>query len=226
MNIAQLPEYIEKVRSARELAAGLPDGKAFPVYMGFECEWFPAYESWYRDYLRGELGAEFLVYGAHWVDYEGEFWYIPELPEKKILARYVDLTVRGLGSGLYDLFAHPDIFLAGFTRMDAEIREACKTIIDAAIAADMPMEINGLGLQKTMVRGDHGMRPPYPVREFWEMAAAAGATIVCNSDAHRPQDVIASTRKAYDFARAAGIEPVDTAEALGFAGSLKKKIAG
>ena len=70
------------------------------------------------------------------------------------------------------------------------------------------------------------MRPPYPVREFWEMAADAGATIVCNSDAHRPQDVIASTKKAYEFARTAGIEPVDTAEALGFAGSPQKKDCG
>lgn len=217
MTVAQLPEYAALVGEARAKAAGLGDGKAFPVYFGFECEWYPAWESWYRDFLRAETGAEYLVYGPHWVNDRGEFWYVAEVSDRRLLARYADLTVEGIRSGLYDCVAHPDLFLAGFLRMDDEVRSVCRAIIDAAVGMDLPMEINGLGLQRPLVRGDSGLRHPYPVREFWEMAAVSGARIICNSDAHRSEDVISSCRDAYAFAAEMGIEPVDTAAALGFA---------
>jgi histidinol-phosphatase (PHP family) len=216
MSVAQVPEYRRLVDEARAVAAALPSDKTFPVFFGFECEWYPAYESWYRDYLRAEVGAEYLVYGSHWIQDAGDFWYIPDYAKPELLRRYVDLTVSGIRSGLYDLFAHPDILLAGYTKLDADVRAACRDIIDAAVSADMPMEINGLGLQKTRVRGDEGMRFPYPVREFWEMAAEAGARIVCNSDAHRSEDVIAGTRRATAFAEKIGVATIDTATALGF----------
>lgn len=209
MAVSDMPRYIEMINEAREIAP-------FPLFWGFECEWYPAYESWYRDYLRAEVGAEYIVYGSHWVNDNGEFWYIPDIPEKRLLRRYVDLTVQGLESGLYDLFAHPDIFLAGFIEMDAELRDACVEIIDTAIAADLPMEINGLGLHKAKVPGPSGLRAPYPVREFWEMAASRGARIVCNSDAHRPRDVIENARNALEFAERIGIKTIDTVEALSF----------
>jgi Histidinol phosphatase and related hydrolases of the PHP family len=209
MAVSELPEY-------RSLVDEVKASSPFPVYFGFECEWHPGFESWYRDEIRGAAGAEFLVYGSHWIGDAGELWYIPEYAKPELLARYVDLTVSGIRSGLYDLFAHPDIFLAGYTRLDADTRAACRDIISASVGMDLPMEINGLGLSRTKIMGDNGLRSPYPVREFWEMAAAAGARIVCNSDAHRPQDVIASARRAWSFAEEIGITPLDPAEALGF----------
>ena len=127
------------VKAAREQAA-------FPFFWGFECEWHPKYESWYRDFLRAETGAEYLVYGSHWVEVDGCFEYIPDAGDPRNLKPYVDLTLEGLSSGLFDLFAHPDIFLAGFPRWDADLKAASKDIIAAAIAAGIPMEVNGLGV--------------------------------------------------------------------------------
>ncbi len=209
MSVAQVPEYISLVREAQETAP-------FPVRWGFECEWQPAFESWYRDFLKAECGAEYLVYGSHWVGVNGDFLYIPEAGESGLLHRYADLTVEALQTGLYDLFAHPDLFLAGFTTMTSDVKAVCEEIIDTAVEMKIPMEINGLGLQRPKIPGDSGMRSPYPVREFWEMAAERSAIIVCNSDAHRSEDVIVSCRNAYAFAREIGIEPVDTGTALGF----------
>ncbi len=211
MSVAEIPAY----RAAFEaVAADAP----FPVFWGFECEWYPAYESWYRDYLRAEMGAEFLVFGSHWVNDNGEFWYIPEYPGWKTFRRYVDLTVQGIASGLYDFIAHPDIFLASFSLSVPDVRAASLEIIDAAIGMGMPLEINGLGLSKPkrVVEGEADARWIYPVREFWELAVDRGATIVCNSDAHRPQDVLAGTRDALAFAEALGIRAVDTVDALSF----------
>jgi histidinol-phosphatase (PHP family) len=207
MGVASVPEYVELCAEAKQIAP-------FPLRWGFECEWYPAYESWYRDYLRAEVGAEYLVYGSHWINDNGDFWYIPDYPEKRILRQYVDLTIQGLRTGFYDLFAHPDIFLAGFPVMDDELKSASADIIACAVEIDIPMEINGFGLHKEKVPGPDGPRSPYPVREFWEMASRAGARIVCCSDAHRPHDVIASTRNAMAFAERIGIVPLDAGEAL------------
>ncbi|HOT61571.1 MAG TPA: histidinol-phosphatase [Treponemataceae bacterium] len=201
--------YARLVEEARAVAD-------FPVYGGFECEWWPAYRSWYADYLRGELGAEYLVYGSHWVDTADGFQYIAEVSDRRLLARYVDLTVEGVSSGLYDFFAHPDLFLAGFTALDAEVRAACVAIVDAAVSAGLPLEVNGLGLQRPWIAGDSGPRAPYPVREFWEIAAERGAKIIYNSDAHRSEDVLRSATRALEFARSFGLAVEDPADVLGF----------
>lgn len=209
MAVADLPEYLSLMQQAK---ANSP----FPVFTGFECEWFPVYESWYRDYLLGELGAQYLAYGAHWVQDAGDFWFVAEIDDKRLLRKYVDLTVQGIHTGLYSFMAHADIFLSGYTHLDSDVRQACKDIIDAAVEMNLPLEINGLGLQRAKIRGDNGLRSPYPVREFWEMAASAGARIICNSDAHRPEDVVKSCRDAQAFASEIGVTPEDTATALGF----------
>jgi histidinol-phosphatase (PHP family) len=210
MACADVPRYIELVRAEKARSP-------FPFFWGFECEWHPAFESWYRDYLRSELGAEYLVYGSHWISDAGEFYYIPEVAEERFLGRYVDLTIAGLRTGLYDFLAHPDLFLAGYTHFTADVRLACRDIIDAAIAMDLPLEVNGLGLEKPAVMGDQGPRAPYPVREFWEMASSMGAVIICNSDAHRAEDAIAGALKARAFITGIGITPVDAFDALPFA---------
>lgn len=209
MAVAQVPEYLDHVMNARAVAP-------FPVYWGFECEWHPAYDSWYRDYLRAELGAEYLVYGSHWLEENGMFGYIPEIPGRERLLRYVNLTVHGIQSGLYDFIAHPDLFLSAYPDIDDFVRAACRDIIDAAVDASLPMEINGLGLSRPAINGSAGPRSPYPVREFWEMAAEAGAVIICNSDAHRPEDVVAAANRAKLFAEEAGIPVQDPASVLGF----------
>lgn len=216
MACSEVPDYLKAVKLARETAT-------FPVYWGFECEWYPAYESWYRDYLRAELSAEFLVYGSHWVPDNGDFIYIADIHDHALLSRYVKLTVEALHSGLYDCFAHPDLFLAGFVNLDTKVRSACAEIIAAAVSMDIPMEINGLGLLRTKILGDTGYRSPYPVKEFWEMASDAGARIICNSDAHQPGEVVVGARRAKEFASGIGVTVIDTAEALGFSSRVKVK---
>ena len=214
----EIQEYKALVEDAKNAANEPPPGKSpFPVFFGFECEWSPKYETWYRDFLLGEVGAQYLVYGSHWIPDNDDFLYLLDNAESHLLRRYTDITVQGIRSGLYAFIAHPDIFLGGYVHLNADVKAACRDIIDAAVAMDIPMEINGLGLQREKIRGDTGFRSPYPVREFWEMAAAMGARIICNSDAHRPIDVVQAAQNAYRFAEEIGITPIDPATALGFA---------
>lgn len=209
MKVSEIPLYIELINEAKKQAP-------FPIHWGFECEWDPQFESWYKDFLKAEIGAEYLIYGSHWLYSKNEFHYIPENPRKEFLKPYVDLTVQALQSGIFDMFAHPDLFLAGYTSMNADVKAACIDIIDAAVDAKIPMEINGSGLQREKIQSSSGIRHPYPVKEFWEMAAEKNAILVCNSDAHTPEGVLKYTKDAMSFADELGIQPIDAGKALGF----------
>lgn len=100
---------------------------------------------------------------------------------------------------------HPDLFLAAHRRWDAEAKAASCDIIQCAIETDTPLEINDNGLRKKPVETPTGIRQPYPVREFWELARDMGAKVVTNSDAHRPKDLSAHNTNATAFAKELGI---------------------
>ncbi len=210
MTADQIPLYFKQVRTAASEAS-------FPVYCGFECEWDPARVAWIGDFLKEECGADYLVYGSHWIQDRGDLAYICDVNDHRALARYADLTVEGIASGLYDYIAHPDLFLSSFSLHDPDVRACARAIIDACAAMKLPMEINGLGMTRPAVRGEGIWRAPYPVQNFWEMAVQAGAVIICNSDAHRPQDVLAGTVRARTLAAQWGVPVTDSAVALGFA---------
>ena len=85
MDASDVPFYLQMVEKAKEEAE-------FPVFLGFECEWLPRFESWYKDYLLGEVGAEYLVFGSHWLHVDGDLVWAPNLQSKKDIADYVDFT--------------------------------------------------------------------------------------------------------------------------------------
>ncbi len=203
MTPSQAPGYMQAVRDAGKDAG-------FPVYAGFECEWHPEFKSWITDVLLGELNADFLVYGPHWVKEGDEFLWIGELTDRSQLYRYADLTVAGIQSGLFSYIAHPDILMSSWRSWDGDTRACLGAIIDAAAACGLPMEINGNGLERPLIQGDSGPRHPYPVREFWELALERGAQVVCNSDAHYPESVISAALKAREFAAEIGCVPLET----------------
>jgi len=203
----QIPVYFAQVReAARDVS--------FPVYCGFECEWDPACVAWIGDFLKYECGADYLVYGSHWVDDRGDRAYICDVTDHRVLARYTDLTIEGISSGLFDFIAHPDIFLSSFSLKDPDVRACARAIIDACAAEKLPLEINGLGMTRPAVRGEGIWRSPYPVPLFWEMACEADVVIVCNSDAHQPKDVLAGTARACALAQQWGVAVTDCAAAV------------
>ncbi|MGP1438288.1 MAG: histidinol-phosphatase [Treponema sp.] len=208
MNSSDVPLYLKMVQEAKKEAN-------FPVFLGFECEWLPRFESWYRDYLRAELGVDYLVFGSHWFPlHENDLVWAPRLCKTKDVASYVDFTIQGLQTGLYDFLAHPDLFLNFCVHIDSELLRISSYLIDACIDLNIPIEINGVGcLAPTIIRDgveEHG----YPAIAFWEIARDKGATIICNSDAHDPKNVLYGAQSARQFAKKLGIEVVDFLDIL------------
>ncbi|MGN0728991.1 histidinol-phosphatase [Treponema sp.] len=193
--------YRSWIEEAREISS-------FPVFMGYECEWEPSYGGWY-DELRDRFHADYLVLGSHWVTDGASHVYIPDVESPSLLNRYIDQTIEGMRSGCFDFLAHPDLFMAGYKEWDEQSKACSRAILDAAVDLDLPIEVNGLGITRLPNNTKHGMRYPYPFVEFWEMASLTNVRVVCNSDAHNPQDVILNAWKARDFAGRFGIMPLE-----------------
>jgi len=77
-------------------------------------------------------------------------------------------------------------------KWDAETIKASEEICKAAKKNNIPLEINGGGFRRAPVEASEGTRYPYPIDAFWEIAADYEVEVICNSDAHLPDDVIAS----------------------------------
>lgn len=182
----------------------------FPVKCGFECEWDKKYASWYKDSLLGEYRAEYLVLGSHWLTRGREHIYAMGLKSRDDFHDYVAQTIEGIKSGLFAFYAHPDLFMRSFVDWDDDIASCSEALIDAAVGMNLPLEINGNGLQRSVMQTKNGVRYQYPYDEFWEIAARKNAAVICNSDAHRPADVIQNARTAYEYALRFGFTPLET----------------
>ena len=202
MDYEELPLYEADVRAFK-------DNPEIMVLLGAECDWLPDEAGFYRDELLGARGYDYLVCSVHhMVDYsdgkEKFIQYLKRMPVSQII-EYVDYYTQALDSGMFLFGCHPDLFLSGHRKWDAEAKAASNDIIQCAIDTGTPLEINDNGLRKKPIETEAGMRQPYPVREFWEMARDMGAQIVMNSDAHRPQDVCAHLRNSIAFVEKLGI---------------------
>lgn len=193
MEVDQVPLYTKMVEEAKAAVN-------FPVYKGFECEWDPVYKSWYTDELRGKFGAQYLVMGQHWFMKDGLHPGTQVIESDKDLNKYCDQVIDGMSSGCFDFLAHPDLFMYSMCEWTKNTEAVSKAIIDAAANLGMPIEVNGYGLAKKLLETSRGIRQVYPYVEFWELAADSKAKIICNSDAHFPNDVIFNAWRARDFA--------------------------
>lgn len=203
MQPEQAPGYIAAIHKAAQ-------DVSFPVYTGFECEYAPCYETWYRDMLLGEWKADYLVLGQHWLPEGKNMIYAPTLSSMADIRSYIKLTIQAMETGLFAFLAHPDILMADGRSWNIELEAMFSDLIDAAISCRMPLEINGYGLVKKAVGRSINKRQPYPVDPFWELAAKKHATVICNSDAHQSKDVIVNAQKAREYAKRFGIIPLES----------------
>jgi len=188
MRLAQLPDYIAKVRGCQ--VPGLR------VLLGLECDWAPEFASFYRDELLARYGFDYLIAGCHFTP-DGGGWIgsFDNLTTPTRLRAYTQQAVATMESGLFAFLTHPDLFGVCNPRWNADIAACAEEICAASVALHVPLELNAYGIRKPWVPGDAGERPGYPWLPFWEMAARMGVRVVLSSDAHRPQDVFAGVNQ-------------------------------
>ncbi|MBA2479951.1 MAG: histidinol-phosphatase [Planctomycetes bacterium] len=187
MRLGQLDEYEAAVARAR---AEQPD---LTVLLGMECEYAPEFRAFYEDELFGRRGYDYLIGACHLTELDGA-WIgsFDRTCTPQALAAYAATCTKTMEAGLFSFIAHPDLFGCCNPVWTADTAACARDICAASVSTGVPLEINGLGFRKTWLDTPEGLRPPYPWTPFWQVAAEHGVRVVLNSDAHHPQDVLAS----------------------------------
>ena len=170
LTLEQLPEYVRAVREAGEKY-----GEHIRVHVGMEVEYFPETFPALANILR-DHGVEYILLGQHFLDSPLGQRTRNEIYDPKILTHYCDQIIEGMQTGAFTYVAHPDciLFLGDRTLLKQELRRICRE----AKSCDIPLEINLLGIHK---------QKHYPCREFFELLAEEGNTVIFGADAHQPE---------------------------------------
>ncbi|MBN1579401.1 MAG: histidinol-phosphatase [Anaerolineae bacterium] len=182
------------------------------ILKGMECEYAAEYVAYYRDTLLGELGFDYLVGAAHCFPYRDEWVNVyGGTRDVPTLRAYADYLIALMASGLFAFVAHPDLFGNAYLCWDANATACARDILQAAEALRIPLEVNGYGLRKPKIDTPEGSRSKYPWLPFWELAAEYEISVVVNSDAHRPEDVMASIAEGLSIVEACHLALADMA---------------
>jgi len=201
MDMSELNAYEEEFKEA--------ENDDIILLKGLECEWDPIYEGFYKDELLGERNFDFLVGSVHYIKKNGDWGYLSEIHTAKHLANYAEILIETMRTGFFSFIAHPDGFGAGYKKWDSNAEACSIDILTAAEELSIPLEINGYGLRKNKIITPDGERSVYPLLDFWELASNFDIKAICNSDAHRPEDVNASIKECKEIADRFNIKLID-----------------
>lgn len=160
------------------------------ITIGLEAESFRPYFSFYKEILQNGI-IDYLILGNHDAMDDSHRIYsrFAHITSPSQLYLYRDLAIEALSSGLFTLFAHPDYFMASIEDFDADCKKVSKDIIEAAIAYDVPLEINLGGIRSGEKRIGSHRRWCYPTKEFFTLASKYHAKCYFGADAHAPEQL-------------------------------------
>lgn len=186
MGIEELDSY------ERAIDEAIQKYPSIEILKGMECDWVKEYKNFFLEELKDKRKYTYLIGAIHNFKIDGK-WTICYSPEAfGHIKEYTDLAVEMIESEVFDFIAHPDLFGLFCPKWDNEATAAAKAICQAAETYKTPLEINGYGFRKPKIETEDGIRNAYPVEKFWEIATDYNIKVICNSDAHRPEDVTAS----------------------------------
>ena len=192
-----LAEYADTVRFLQKTYE-----KDIKVHLGIEAEYFPATHKELRQILRDQ-GLEYLLLGQHFLDSPHHQRTRNEIYDPAILVHYCDQVIEGMQTGDFTYVAHPDciLFLGDRKLLKDQLRRICRE----AKSSDLPLEVNLLGIHKNK---------HYPCREFFELLAEEGNTVIFGADAHQPERFLNHTaeEKALELVQEYGLNRIETVE--------------
>ena len=204
MAMSELDGYQQAVQDVRAAFRGLR------IFLALECEDFPEYRGFYREEILGRRGFDYLIGAAHYTPFEGEWQNSYQgLDRSDRLRAYSDHLCTMMETGLYTFIAHPDIFGCSNDLWTENLTACSRDILAAAESSGVPLEVNGGGFRKSPARTPLGTRPQYPWLPFWELAADYDISVVCNSDAHRPEDALANLADTLAVVQQCGLQLAD-----------------
>ena len=195
----ELAAYAEEVLSLKGRAGGIS------VALGVEADYIPGFE----ERLRALLAAhpfDYVLGAVHFIDGWGfdnpayldgySAWRLDDL-----YARYFELVVQAVRTGLFDVLAHPDLVKKFGYRPGSDVRGLYEEVARAMAGGGICVEVNTAGLRVPA-------QEIYPSLEFLEACRRYGVPAALGSDAHRPGHVAWEWPLAREWLLAAGYRQV------------------
>ena len=190
-----LPLYVSAVKEAAKRHKN-----EIEVHVGIEAEYYPETFPEFCSIMQDQ-GVEYLLLGQHFLDSPLGQRTRNDIWEPEILTHYCDQIIEGMQTGAFTYVAHPDciLFLGDRKLLKAQLRRICRE----AKSCDLPLEINLLGIHKNK---------HYPCKEFFELLAEEGNTVILGADAHQPERFLNfdAEKKAHMLIKEYGLKLVET----------------
>ncbi len=199
---SDLPAYVDLVLSLRSKYEG-----RITIKLGTEADYFEGYEEETRrliekhpfDYV---FGSVHFIGDWHFTSRAGLDRYKTEDPDTAY-REYFSIVEKMIGSGLFDIVAHPDaIYRDGF-KPGYSLRREYRRVAAMIGEMDMAVEVNTGGIRR-------GAGSVYPTRQFLETCIEHGLPLILGSDAHAPVDVGRDFDKALKLLKGLGVSEIST----------------
>jgi histidinol-phosphatase (PHP family) len=179
------------------------------IWAGVEVDYQVSHRHEIEDFL-GRRTFDYVLGAVHYVDgviLSMPSDYFSRRTEEDAYGSYFDLVRTVISTGLFDAIAHLDICkrygCLHYGAFDPEkYMGNLETVLLAAIANDVVLEINTSGLRQSPLE-------PFPGDGVLKAYSRLGGRfVVVGSDAHTPGDVGTGVAGAYESAAGAGLEVI------------------
>lgn len=176
-------------------------GDKIAIYKGAEVAY---YEGNYRYYsmLRDKL--DYLVMGQHGYVLNGmrKNSFFDGNDERNVIA-YCNHSVTALKTGLFDIFAHPDLIFYNNPVVTRRMEEAFDFMIKTAVEQRVVLELNANGIRNA--------RFSYPTDLLVDCCKKYNARVIVSSDCHNPRELYDEyVLKLYAYAKQRELNVIDT----------------
>jgi histidinol-phosphatase (PHP family) len=196
MNLAQLDEYVAKVRAAKKKYPQLA------IRLALEVDYLPGHEPWIRE-LAALHPWDYFIGSVHYVS---DSWAIDD-PQKlsewkhrdsrEVWQVYFERLTMAAESKLFEIIGHADLPKKFGHQPPDHYASLYEKFLDAAQKSGCAIELNTAGLRKDC-------KEIYPSRQILETAFQKNVPITFGSDAHAPQEVGMNFIEAVELARSVG----------------------
>ncbi len=196
MNSNQLDEYVERVEKARR------DQPRLIIRLGLEVDYLPDQVDWIRE-LATRHPWDYFIGSVHYIS---EDWAIDDPSQLsrwnqrdpfEVWSVYFDCLRQAAASQLFDIIGHADLPKKFGIRPERDCTPLYDQFLEAAVAADVAIELNTAGLRKDC-------REIYPSRALLELACQRRVPITFGSDSHAAGETGMDFRAALELARSVG----------------------
>ncbi len=163
MDIDELDGYVSSIRSLKEKYKD-----KIEIKIGLECEYYTDHLGWLRE-QKERLQLDYLLLGNHFPYREQRTLYSAYIRTHEELDLYMRSSIEAMMSGLYECFAHPDLFMHRYPKVDKHCLSVFRRLAAAARELNVAMEFN--------------VQVPFH-RELWEVVAEESPNVIVGLDAH------------------------------------------